>query len=81
MAHGGQELTWDSGSENPGVIKWAAFYSDCEHEVMEVTSGHVRIPVTRPSQMCPLQIQNCGLCASRGGTLTLNSLSARHSDL
>lgn len=21
-------------------IEWAAFYSDCEHEVMEVSSGH-----------------------------------------
>lgn len=26
-------------------IKWAAFYSDCEHEVLEVTSGH-RITLT-----------------------------------
>lgn len=26
-------------------IKWAAFYSDCEHEVREVTSGH-RITLT-----------------------------------
>ena len=22
------------------AIKWAAFYSDCEHEVLEVASGH-----------------------------------------
>lgn len=21
-------------------IRWAAFYSDCEHEILEVTSGH-----------------------------------------
>lgn len=27
------------------VIKWAAFYSDCEHEVLEVTSGH-RVTLT-----------------------------------
>jgi hypothetical protein len=26
-------------------IQWAAFYSDCEHEVLEVTSGH-RITLT-----------------------------------
>jgi hypothetical protein len=26
-------------------IKWAAFYSDCEHEVLEITSGH-RITLT-----------------------------------
>ena len=43
VAHGGQELTWDWGTENPNAIEWAAFYSDCEHEVMEVVSGHVRI--------------------------------------
>lgn len=24
----------------PAEVKWAAFYSDCEHEVQEVTSGH-----------------------------------------
>jgi hypothetical protein len=28
---------WSGPSKN---IKWAAFYSDCEHEVLEVTSGH-----------------------------------------
>ena len=26
-------------------IEWAAFYSDCEHEVMEVQSGH-RVTLT-----------------------------------
>jgi len=26
-------------------IQWAAFYSDCEHEVLPVTSGH-RITIT-----------------------------------
>jgi hypothetical protein len=29
----------------PAEIKWAAFYSDCEHEVHEVTSGH-RVTLT-----------------------------------
>ena len=24
----------------PPSISWAAFYSDCEHEVLEVTEGH-----------------------------------------
>lgn len=33
---------WSSQTEN---IQWAAFYSDCEHEVLEVTSGH-RITLT-----------------------------------
>ena len=43
MTHGGQDFTWKWSSENPDAIKWAAFYSDCEHEIMEVKSGHVRI--------------------------------------
>lgn len=29
----------------PAEIKWAAFYSDCEHEVHEVNSGH-RVTLT-----------------------------------
>ncbi|TVY33603.1 hypothetical protein LSUB1_G007087 [Lachnellula subtilissima] len=33
---------WD---ENATSIQWAAFYSDCEHEVLEVTEGH-RITLT-----------------------------------
>jgi hypothetical protein len=37
-------MTFDwSGSSRD--IKWAAFYSDCEHEVLEITSGH-RITLT-----------------------------------
>jgi hypothetical protein len=37
-------MTFDwSGPDND--IKWAAFFSDCEHEVLEVTSGH-RITLT-----------------------------------
>ena len=44
MTHEGENLVWDWGNENLEAIKWAAFYSDCEHEVMEVESGHVRFP-------------------------------------
>lgn len=44
VRHQGQVQTFDwSGSSKD--IKWAAFYSDCEHEVLEVTSGH-RITLT-----------------------------------
>lgn len=42
VAHKGVERIFDLGSkpdEEP-TIKWAAFYSDCEHEVLPVTSGH-----------------------------------------
>ncbi|KAH5641592.1 hypothetical protein HBI51_132510 [Parastagonospora nodorum] len=44
VRHQGQATTFDwSGPGND--IKWAAFYSDCEHEVLEVTSGY-RITLT-----------------------------------
>lgn len=50
VRHKSQDLIFDwstSASEQSGVpsIKWAAFYSDCEHEVLEVHSGH-RITLT-----------------------------------
>ncbi|KAF2768460.1 hypothetical protein EJ03DRAFT_343955 [Teratosphaeria nubilosa] len=52
--HSGPELdrTTDQASQgaaaiasHPSSLHWAAFYSDCEHEVLEVTSGH-RIALT-----------------------------------
>ena len=38
---------WGTTASNGGLdsIQWAAFYSDCEHEVLEVTDGH-RITLT-----------------------------------
>lgn len=44
VRHTGREFTFDWGSCTD-AISWAAFYSDCEHEVLEVTSGH-RITLT-----------------------------------
>lgn len=42
-------MTFDWGTAKDDVdhasIRWAAFYSDCEHEVLEVTSGH-RVTLT-----------------------------------
>jgi hypothetical protein len=44
VRHQGQTMTFDwSGSSKD--VKWAAFYSDCEHEVLKITSGH-RIALT-----------------------------------
>ncbi|KAK2013035.1 hypothetical protein LZ32DRAFT_604813 [Colletotrichum eremochloae] len=44
VRHKGQEMTfdWSTNQDSPAhaTIRWAAFYSDCEHEVLEVTSGH-----------------------------------------
>ena len=45
IAHKGNEMVYDWSSENPQSITWAAFFSDCEHEVLEVTSGH-RVTLT-----------------------------------
>ena len=44
VAHSGQEIIYDWGNHDT-KIQWAAFYSDCEHEVYEVTAGH-RITLT-----------------------------------
>ena len=40
-----REMHFDWASENPSAIKWAAFFSDCEHEVFEVIEGH-RVTLT-----------------------------------
>ncbi|KAK7457649.1 oxidoreductase [Colletotrichum acutatum] len=46
VRHFGQthSFDWAKNSSN-SVIQWAAFYSDCEHEVFEVKSGH-RVTLT-----------------------------------
>lgn len=57
VRHRGEETTFDwsatpgkadekkGGPNGNAAVQWAAFYSDCEHEVLEVTSGH-RITLT-----------------------------------
>ena len=45
VAHNGQETIIDWGQKAADKIQWAAFYSDCEHEVLDVKSGH-RITLT-----------------------------------
>jgi predicted 2-oxoglutarate/Fe(II)-dependent dioxygenase YbiX len=46
VTHGGlsQAFDWDKQG-GAKALQWAAFYSDCEHEVSPVTSGH-RVTVT-----------------------------------
>lgn len=42
------DFDWSINAADPkkkGAINWAAFYSDVEHEVLQVTSGH-RITLT-----------------------------------
>lgn len=48
VGNAGQSLVFDwsrTDKTRPAEIKWAAFYSDRQHEVHEVTSGH-RITLT-----------------------------------
>ncbi|KAL8948013.1 MAG: hypothetical protein Q9222_005764 [Ikaeria aurantiellina] len=45
VRHRNQSIDFAWGSDNPQGIQWAAFYGDCEHEVLEVTQGH-RITLT-----------------------------------
>ncbi len=47
VRHAGRSVTydWSMTDEAQPVIRWAAFYSDCEHEVLEVTAGH-RVTLT-----------------------------------
>lgn len=45
VRHNSQEVLFDWSSCNPDSVQWAAFFSDCEHEVLEVTEGH-RVTLT-----------------------------------
>lgn len=49
VRHKGRDFSFDWSTAKDevdhGSIRWAAFYSDCEHEVLEVTSGH-RVTLT-----------------------------------
>jgi hypothetical protein len=49
VRHAQHSHTFDWGTNangaNESAIQWAAFYSDCEHEVLEVTQGY-RITLT-----------------------------------
>lgn len=44
VRHQGREVRYKWGRHDP-AIRWAAFYSDCEHEVFQVNSGH-RVTLT-----------------------------------
>jgi len=45
VSHNGEDTVFNFGSKSANCISWAAFYSDAEHEVLEVTHGH-RITLT-----------------------------------
>ncbi len=45
MKHRGEVADFAWGDTSQQSIQWAAFYGDCEHEVLQVTKGH-RITLT-----------------------------------
>ncbi|KAF5672554.1 hypothetical protein FHETE_3688 [Fusarium heterosporum] len=40
VRHGGREIVFDWAPRSTDTVQWAAFFSDCEHEVLQVTEGH-----------------------------------------
>ncbi|RYD80168.1 MAG: 2OG-Fe(II) oxygenase, partial [Verrucomicrobiaceae bacterium] len=40
VRHAGREVTIDLSVSDPGEVRFAAFYADCEHEVLPITSGY-----------------------------------------
>jgi hypothetical protein len=45
VRHHGQEVEFDWSAASASTIQWAAFYSDCEHEIKTITEGD-RITLT-----------------------------------
>ncbi|KAF5547454.1 hypothetical protein FMEXI_5150 [Fusarium mexicanum] len=45
VRHGGREIIFGWAPKSADTIQWAAFFSDCEHEVLQVTEGH-RVTLT-----------------------------------
>ena len=40
VRHGGREVLFDWAPQTSHSIQWAAFFSDCEPEVREITEGY-----------------------------------------
>ncbi|RAH66752.1 2OG-Fe(II) oxygenase [Aspergillus aculeatinus CBS 121060] len=40
VRHRGQQSAFDWSDASQSAIQWAAFYSDCEHEIETITEGH-----------------------------------------
>jgi hypothetical protein len=45
VRHGGKQVSFEWSDRSASAIQWAAFYSDCEHEIKTVTEGE-RITLT-----------------------------------
>ncbi|KAK4215232.1 putative 2og-fe oxygenase family protein [Rhypophila decipiens] len=51
VSHKGKTINFDWGSATSPAVQWAAFYSDCEHEVLQVLSGQ-RVTLTYNLYAC-----------------------------
>jgi 2OG-Fe(II) oxygenase superfamily len=40
ISHAGREVTVETGVADPSELSYAAFYADCEHEVLPIEEGH-----------------------------------------
>ena len=71
VRHAGEEVRheWSTSAHDQPKIQWAAFYSDCEHEVLPVTTGH-RITLTYNLHLA----YGSGLLAGRQLSLKSDSL-------
>lgn len=72
VRHHEQEVLYDWASginESEPAISWAAFYSDCEHEILEVTAGH-RLTLTYNLYLTP----GTGLLSGRTTSLQKREL-------
>ena len=67
LRHNGRSIEFDWSGPAPESIQWAAFYSDCEHEVMHLTFGHrvtltynlyYRLRQPQPGQGLPLPVHS-----------------------
>lgn len=68
-AHAFDWSTYANELAGNAAIQWAAFYSDCEHEVLEVTEGH-RITLTYNLY----HTLGVGQLAGRNGVMDIGSI-------
>jgi hypothetical protein len=64
VRHHGQEVDFDWSPKSDSTIQWAAFYSDCEHEIKKTSKG----------DRITLIIYNLSITEPAGGTLLSNAI-------
>ena len=62
VAHGGHSVAYEWGAgAGRGEVQWAAFFGDCLHQVLPVTSG-ARVTLTYDLYARPGGVVACMLC-------------------